>query len=226
MIPAMPVLYHLWLSPFCRKVRVALREKGIEFEMKTENLALRRPEFLALNPAGEVPVLVEDDGTVIADSAAICEYLEDICPEPPLLAGTPAERGEIRRLVAWFDRKFNYEVSENLVGEKFMKRFLKQGEPDSRAVRAGKQNIHYHLDYIAWLIERRTWLAGDRLSLADIAAAAHLSALDYLGDVPWEEHQAAKDWYVRIKSRPSFRPLLADHLPGEPPPRHYADLDF
>ncbi len=226
MIAAMRTLYHLWLSPFCRKVRIVLREKGLDFEMKNETLWQRRPEFLALNPAGDVPVLVEDGGPTIADSGAICEYIEEICPEPPLLDGTPAERAEIRRLVAWFDRKFNHEVSENLVGEKIMKRFLKLGEPDSRAVRAGKQNIHYHLDYIAWLIERRTWLAGDRMSLADIAAAAHLSALDYLGDVPWSEHQQAKDWYVRIKSRPSFRPLLADHLPGEPPPKHYADLDF
>ncbi len=226
MMTPMRILYHLLLSPFCRKVRIVLREKGVEFEMTTENTAQRRPEFLAINPAGEVPVLVEDDGSAVADSSAICEYLEEVWPDPPVLAGSPAERAEIRRLVAWFDGKFNWEVSQNLVGEKIMKRHLRQGEPDSRAVRAGKQNIHYHLDYIAWLIERRTWLAGDRLSLADIAAAAHLSALDYLGDVPWENHEAAKDWYARIKSRPSFRPLLADHLPGEPPPRHYADLDF
>jgi glutathione S-transferase len=112
------------------------------------------------------------------------------------------------------------------VGEKIMKRFLRAGTPDSRAIRAGKTNVHTHLDYIGWLTERRNWLAGEALSVADIAAAAHLSCLDYLGDVPWEDHPAAKDWYARIKSRPSFRPILADHLPGEPPPKHYADLDF
>ena len=162
----------------------------------------------------------------VADSAAICEYLEETQPEPALIAGSAGDRAEIRRLVAWFDRKFDTEVTRNLVGEKIMKRFLKLGEPDSRAIRAGKQNIHVHLDYIAWLTERRTWLAGGTLSLADIAAAAHLSALDYIGEVPWAEHEAAKDWYARIKSRPSFRPILADHLPGEPPPKHYANLDF
>ena len=222
----MRTLYHLWLSPFCRKVRIVLTEKGLEFEMRTENLAQRRPEFLALNPACEVPVLVEDGGLVLADSGAICEYLEETAPKPPLLAGEPAMRAEIRRLVAWFDHKFHAEVTENIVGEKIMKRFLHRGEPNSRAIRAGKRNIHTHLDYIAYLTERRTWLAGDMLSLADFAAAAHLSAVDYLGDVPWDEHDAAKDWYVRIKSRPSFRAILADHLPGEPPPKHYADLDF
>jgi len=222
----MRVLYHLWLSPFCRKVRIVLREKRLEFELRTENLWQRREEFLAINPAGDVPVLVEPDGAAIADSAAICEYLEEIAPEPSLLPGTAAERAEVRRLVAWFDRKFSAEVSENLVGEKILKRFLKRGAPDGRAIRAGRENIHYHLDYIGWLTERRNWLAGPHLSLADIAAAAHISAVDYLGDVPWDEHQPAKDWYVRIKSRPSFRPILADHIPGEPPPRHYADLDF
>jgi glutathione S-transferase len=222
----MRTLYHLWLSPFCRKVRIVLTEKGLEFDLRTENLWQRRPEFLALNPACEVPVLVEEDGLTIADSGAICEYLEETTPTPSLLDGAPPERSEIRRLVAWFDHKFNGEVTANLVGEKILKRFLRRGAPDSRAIRAGRKNIHYHLDYIGYLTERRTWLAGDNLSLADIAAAAHLSAVDYLGDVPWEEHTPAKDWYVRVKSRPSFRPILADHLPGEPPPKHYADLDF
>jgi glutathione S-transferase len=219
-------LYHLWLSPFSRKIRVALREKGLECELKIEKVWERRPEFLSMNAAGTVPVLVDEDGTTIADSGAICEYLEEVYPEKPLMAGTPAERGEIRRLLAWFDQKFAREVSDNLYREKIMKRFLRIGEPNSSAIRAGHQNIHYHLDYIAWLTERRRYLAGDRFSLADIAAAAHLSALDYLGDVPWEQHTGAKDWYARIKSRPSFRPILADHIPGAPPPKHYADLDF
>lgn len=222
----MRVLYHLWLSPFCRKVRVMLTEKGLPFELKTENLWQRRPEFLALNPACDVPVLVEDDGRAIADSATICEYVEETCPTPALIPGTAAERAEVRRLVAWFDVKFNREVSECLVGEKIMKRFLRMGQPDSRAIRAGKANVHMHLDYISWLIERRNWLAGPNFSLADIAAAAHLSALDYIAEVPWDEHEEAKQWYARIKSRPSFRAILADHLPGEPPPKHYADLDF
>ena len=222
----MRTLYHLWLSPFSRKVRVALKEKGLDVELKVEKVWERRPEFLSMNAAGTVPVLVEDDGTTIADSGAICEYLEEVYPEKSLTAETPAGRGEVRRLIAWFDQKFAREVSDNLYREKIMKRFLRIGEPNSSAIRAGHQNIHYHLDYIAWLTERRRYLAGDHFSLADIAAAAHLSALDYLGDVPWEQHVGAKDWYARIKSRPSFRPLLADHIPGAPPPKHYADLDF
>ena len=222
----MRTLYHLWLSPFSRKVRIALAEKGLDFELKAEKVWERRQEFLALNPAGEVPVLVEDDGTVLADSTAICEYLEEAHPDPPLYPGGPAERAEMRRVAQWFDLKFSREVSVHLVGEKIMKRFLGLGAPDSAAIRAGKANIHYHLDYVGYLAERRAWLGGDKFSIADVAAAAQLSSVDYLGDVPWAEHQAAKDWYARIKSRPSFRPLLADHIPGLRPPKHYADLDF
>ena len=222
----MRMLHHLWLSPFCRKVRVVLLEKKIDFDMKVENTWERSEAFLALNPAGEVPVLVEPDGTVLSGSNVISEFLEEIHPDPPLLGHQALERAEVRRLVSWFDRKFDREVTDPLVGEKVMKRFLGLGEPNSKAVRAGLANIHQHLDYIAYLMERRKWLAGENLSLADLAAAAHISVVDYLGDVPWADHGGAKDWYARLKSRPSFRPLLADHIPGFPPPKHYADLDF
>jgi glutathione S-transferase len=222
----MRTLYHLWLSPFARKVRVILKEKHLEFEMRVEKVWERRPEFLALNPAGEVPVLVEPDGTALSDANVIAEYLEEVYPDRPLLGATATARAECRRLIAWFDIKFNREVTYNLVEEKMMKRFLGLGEPSSQAIRAGYANIRYHLDYIGYLTDRRKYLAGDEFGLADIAAAAHLSALDYLGDVPWGDYEPAKDWYARVKSRPSFRPILADHIPGAAPPRHYADLDF
>ena len=222
----MRVLYHLWLSPFSRKVRVVLREKNLDFTLKTEKTWERRAEFLALNPAGEVPVLIEPDGTVLADCAAIIEYLDEVYREKILIGINPIDRAEVRRLTAWFDIKMNQEVTENLLGEKMVKRLTGEGQPNSLAIRAGHANLPYHLDYLGYLVERRRWLAGDHFSIADVTAAAQLSALDYLGDVPWDHHEAAKEWYARIKSRPSFRPILADHVPGVPPPAHYADLDF
>ncbi|MSP67919.1 MAG: glutathione S-transferase family protein [Alphaproteobacteria bacterium] len=222
----MLTLYHLALSPYSRKVRVALAEKGIAFTLKVEKVWERRPDFLRLNPACQVPVLIEEEGHAIPDSGVICEYLEERFPEPSLLGHGALERAETRRLVAWFDIKFGREASANLLGEKLMKRFLRRGEPNSEAIRAGLENIHYHLDYIAFLAERRKWLGGEQFSLADIAAAAHLSCIDYIGDVPWAKHPGAKDWYARVKSRPTFRPLLAERVPGLPPPAHYADLDF
>src|SRR5579883_2738834 len=199
----MRVLYHLWLSAFSRTIRVVLKEKNLEFTLKAEKVWERRPEFLALNPAGEVPVLIEPEGAVLVDDHAIAEYLDEVYREKILLGLNPIDRAEVRRLVAWFDVKMNHEVTENLVGEKMMKRFLGLGQPNSSAIRAGHN-----------------------FSLADITAAAHLSTIDYLGDVPWDDHEPAKEWYARIKSRPSFRPLLSDHIPGAPPPKHYADLDF
>lgn len=222
----MRTLYHLWLSPFSRKVRLMLAEKRLEADLLIEKVWERRPEFLALNPAGEVPVLIEPDGTVLADATAICEYLDEVRPDPPLIGRDAVARAEVRRLIGWFDGAFNRDVTVTLVGEKVMKRHLGSGGPDSRLLRIGYNSVHAHLDYIGWLTERRRWLAGDAFSLADITAAAHLSTVDYIGDVPWDDHAAAKDWYARIKSRPSFRPLLADYVPGIPPPRHYADLDF
>jgi glutathione S-transferase len=222
----MRTLYHQWLSPFCRKVRLVLAEKKLECRLELEPVWERRPEFLALNPAGEVPVLVVDGGTALADSRAITEFFEETVPEPALLPAAPLERAEVRRLVSWFDDKFDAEVTENLVGEKVMSRLLRRGQPDSGAIRAGHANLRCHLDYITYLVERRNWLAGDRMTLADLAAAAHLSCVDYLGDVPWDQWEEAKTWYARVKSRPSFRTLLGDAIPGLPPVATYADLDF
>ena len=219
-------LYHLWLDPFSRKVRLVLGEKGMDFELIVEKVWERREGFLRLNPAGEVPVLVEEDGTAISGATAISEYLDEIHPNPPLLGASPLERAEVRRLCHWFDAKFNVEVTVNLVEEKITKRFLGLGSPDSKAIRAGLSNIKHHLDYITYLVERRDWLAGERISLADLTAGAHISSVDYLGDVPWENYPLVKDWYVRIKSRPGFRQLLHDAIPGVAPPKHYADLDF
>ena len=211
----MRLLYHMFLSPASRKVRIALREKNLDFELRSEKVWERRPEFLALNPAGQVPVLVEADGAVLADSVAITEYLEEVYREPfALLPESPAERAEARRLVAWFDQKMGREATRNLIEEKLMKRFLGRGEPNSAAIRAGKENLKTHLDYIGYLAERRNWLAGDRYGLADIAAAAQVSCVDYLGDVAWDDYPVAKEWYVRVKSRPSVRPLLADYKIG------------
>jgi glutathione S-transferase len=221
----MRILYHHWLSAYSRKVRLVLHEKRLDVEERFVNDGERDPDFLALNPAGEVPVLIEPDGTVLADSVAIVEYLDEVYPDLPLIGKKAVERAEARRLAQWFDIKFDREVTYFLVGEKLMKR-MTGGAPDSRAVRAGRTNIHTHLQYIAWLTERRTWLAGDHMTIADLAAAAHLSLVDYAGAVPWDEHPLAKDWYVRMKSRPSFRPLLREAVPGVPAPRHYADLDF
>ncbi|CAN5809187.1 glutathione S-transferase family protein [soil metagenome] len=218
-------LYHLPLSPFCRKIRLVLAEKKIEVELVEERPWERRIDFLRLNPAGQVPVL-RIDGLTLADSAAIFEYLEESHPEPALLPKGPAERAEARRLAAWFDDKFHREVTANLLYERVNKKLSRAGYPESERIKAGLRNIRYHVDYLDWLMESRRWLAGDAMTIADFAAAAQFSCLDYVGDVDWTRSQGLQDWYAKVKSRPAFRSILADLVPGFTPPQHYADLDF
>ena len=224
-ISSMIRLYHSPLSPFCRKVRLVLGEKRQEVELIEERYWEKSVEFLRRNPAGKVPVL-KIDGQTMAESTAICEYLEEKYPEPSLMPKGAEARYEVRRLVAWFDDKFHHEVTANLLYERVNKKVTGAGYPESRNVKAGAKAIKYHLDYMAWLLDQRRWLAGDAMTLADFAAAAHLSALDYISDVDWNRSENVKDWYAKIKSRPAFRGLLADQVPGFPPPPHYADLDF
>ena len=218
-------LYHFPLSPFCRKVRLTLKEKRLEAELIEERYWEQSPDFLRRNPAGKVPVL-RMDTRVMSESQAICEYLDETNAAPALMPRDPEGRYEVRRLCAWFDDKFHDEVTSKLLYERVNKKIMGLGYPDSKNVKAGATRIKYHLDYMGWLLEQRRWLAGDAMTLADFTAAAHLSALDYISDVDWNRQAVVKDWYAKIKSRPSFRPLLADQIPGFPPPAHYADLDF
>jgi len=211
-----------------------LGEFGIQPELIEERPFERRQDFLALNPAGQTPVLVEQSGAVVPGAGPIAEYLDETrglaLGNRRLLPESPAARVEVRRLLDWFNIKFHGEVSNWLVTEKIFKRFMRPeqggGGPEMELVRAARANIRYHLHYIGYLVRQRNWLAGDTLSYADLAAAAHLSSVDFLGDVPWSEDETAKLWYARVKSRPAFRALLADRVPGITPAAAYADLDF
>jgi glutathione S-transferase len=225
----MATLFHYPLCPFSRSVRLLLAECGIEVELVEEKPWEWRPEFLALNPAGSLPVFLTDEEIPIVGAYPISEYLGETVSGSGFqpFPGEVNARAEIRRLVDWFHRKFYDEVTSYLVEEKVFRRFgPKSASPDMEAMRAGHDNLRYHLSYIGHLANGRNWLGGEALSFADLAAAAHLSALDYLGEVPWEDHESAKHWYALLKSRPSFRPLLADKVAGFIPSGTYADLDF
>ncbi|RYH04088.1 glutathione S-transferase family protein [Salipiger sp. IMCC34102] len=218
-------LYHYPLSPFSRKVRLSLGEKRIEVELVQERYWEKDPEFLRRNPAGKVPVL-KMGKRMMSESTAICEYLEDAYPDPPLLPRDAAAAYEARRLVGWFDDTFYRECTQKLLGERVFRKVMGTGYPDSSNVKAGSRAMRVHLDYMGELLETRRWLAGNEMTLADFAAAAQISCLDYISDVDWNRSEVVKDWYAKIKSRPAFRPLLADQIPGFPQPSHYADLDF
>jgi glutathione S-transferase len=230
----MAKLYHHPLCPHSRFVRCVFGEFGMEPELIEERPFDRREEFLILNPAGRTPVLVEEGVATAPGAGVIVEYLDETrglaMADRRLLPEAPDARIEVRRLLDWFNDKFFTEVSGFLVHEKVYKRFMPVerggGAPDMELVRAARNNIRYHLRYIGWLAAHRNWLAGDQITYADFAAAAHLSSVDFLGDVPWSEDEGAKQWYARVKSRPSFRSILSDRLPGITPGPAYADLDF
>ncbi len=222
-------LHHFTLDPFSRQVRIALAEKRIEFTDVIERYWERPEGLTALNPSGVPPVLVEaGDGppVVVCESRAILEHLEERHPERPLLARDPQERAEARRWQQWFDRKFDFEVNSLLLHEKMEKRLLGLGPPDLGLIRRGRDILRQHLAALEGVLEGRDWLAGGVFSLADVAAAAHISVIDYMGEAPWEEFAMVRTWYAKTKSRPSFRALLSDRQPGLPPSAHYHDLDF
>lgn len=223
----MRILHHHPLYGASRTVRLLLAERNLVFLPKMESAWERHEEFLTLNPAGDVPVLVTEDGVVLAGTMVIAEFLEETEDEATsLIWGSASERAEIRRLTHWFEQKFVREVGAPLLNERYIKRVSVRGNPSSEVMRAAMTNLHIHLDYIDWLAEQGNWLAGKAMSLADLAAAAHLSVTDYFGDVDWDRHPEAKEWYAKIKSRPSFRDLLADVVAGLAPAQNYGNLDF
>ena len=204
-----------------------MHEKKLDFSLVFEPIWEKRTAFMIMSHDNTTPVLRDLNGTLITSCYAATEYLEDIYPETPLLPEKPGDRAEVRRLLAWFHNKMGGEVTRPLVHEKTIKRHIKGSDgPDSSLLRKAKQGIHLHMEYISWLIEQRRWIAGEFFSLADLAAAAHLSSLDYMGDVPWAQYPSVKQWYACLKSRPSFRGLLSDRLPGMAPRPHYNNLDF
>ena len=223
-------LHHFPLDPASRQVRLSLGEKKLTFVEEVVRYWEQPKDFLALNPSGHTPVLVEQPSTgaplVICEARAILEHLESEIPDHGLLGVSAADRAEVRRLMEWFDRKFDNEVNAYLLHEKLEKRLLKIGAPDLYNMRQGRESLRVHMAYIDKLLASRDWLAGRRLTLADFTAASHLSVLDYFGDIPWRDFAQAKTWYMKIKSRPAFRPLLTDRWPGLAPSSHYDDLDF
>jgi glutathione S-transferase len=228
----MLTLFHYPLSTSSRFARLVFAEYGEELSLIEEKPWQRRREFLALNPAGTLPVLLAEGDVPIVGASVIAEYVDEtrgvFKRDKRLFAEDSFERAEIRRLVGWYLDKADGDVTRHLVRERVLKPQMEEGggAPDSTVIRAARANIRQHLRYTAWLASRQNWLAGPRMTYADLAAAAVISVLDYMGEIDWTDHRPARDWYQRMKSRPCFRPLLADRVRGLSPSSHYSDLDF
>lgn len=220
-------LYQFPLCPFSRKVRLLLGEKGIAYDLVLEHPWEQRPGFRDINLAGRTPAMFDTvRDTALSDSVAICEFFEESEPAKPLFAGSAVQRAEIRRLVAWFDGKFYAEVGAPLLQEKMIKRLFYRQSPDATMLRQSMRAATEHMEMLGALLDHHRWLTGTTLTMADLAAAAHISVADYLGGIDWTGHDTVRDWYATLKSRPSFRPLLDERMGPLLPPPHYADVNF
>jgi len=220
-------LYQFKLCPFSRKVRILLGEKGVGYELINEYPWVRRDEFLDMNPAGQTPVMADPErNLLLIDSMAICEYFEETVDKAAMINGTAANRAETRRLVAWFDNQFYRDITAPLLHERMVKRLVDRAAPDAKSLREAMKAAVSYIDYIDYLLDHRTWIGGATMGLADVTAAAQISIADYLGGIDWRGHEQTARWYRGFKSRPSFRPLLAERMEGIIPPTHYDDVDF
>jgi glutathione S-transferase len=225
----MPSLLHHPLDPASRLIRLMCAEYGVPLDMEEIKPWLRTAELLEINPAATLPILIDDNDQPIVGLLANIHLIEDLYT-PNVVAGLippdPITRAEMWRLIEWVTSKLNDEVTRYVLEEKIVKRDHKGATPDPAVLRVAKANLNEHMLYFNWLFANRSWLTGDDLTLADFALAAHLSTLDYLGDIDWGKAGETRDWYSRIKSRPAFRTLLNDRVLAMPPHRGYADLDF
>lgn len=219
-------LYHYPLDAYGRIARIYLKEKSLEYQEIEEYPWDRKKVFSEKHMLSDLPTLIENDGTVIEGCYAIIEFVEQTYRSHSLLGDSFKSKAEVRRISALFNVNFFADVTNNIIFEKVMKKFVDKSSPDSANIRKGNSNLKKYLDYISWLTNRRNWLAGNDFSLADISAAAHISCLDYTGSIEWASYPEVKNWYVRIKSRPSFREILKDRVVNISPPDAYSDLDF
>ncbi|MDJ1257341.1 MAG: glutathione S-transferase family protein [Candidatus Midichloria sp.] len=226
------ILYHYPLCPFSRKIRVILKEKGVQFELVLEKYWERKKSFLSLNPSGSTPVLLnKENNKVYYGNFSLFEFIEQNFLEQAILPFDYQSQYQVRNIAEWFDTKFYNEVTKYLIEEKVIKNAsinFNSMPPNSSAIRAAKKNILLHLDYIDFLLKKNCgdYIMGEKVGLADFSAAAQLSVLDYMGDVPWEYSVAVKSWYALVKSRPSFRDILNDEVPGLYKSSHYENPDF
>jgi glutathione S-transferase len=224
----MLVIHARMLDPLSRALRVALAEKKAMVSVREVPAFEADAALLALEPEGRTPVLVDSAWgrkAPISEVFAAFEYVEELIPSPPLLPGGPLERAAARSLALRAARAFGPVVAV-LVREKVAKRVLRRGAPDAAAIREATDEALLLIEQAGEAAQGHDWLTGPKMSLADIVAAAHISVLDYLDAISWDNAPLGRAWYARMKQRPSFRTLLFDQVPSLNAPPHYADLDF
>lgn len=227
------ILYNINFCPFSRKVRFFLEESGIKYESREVKYWLREQYFVKMNQASETPVLKNlQTQEAICDSFLICSYLDEFENKDKesdyydFLGNTMTEKYEIQRLHMWFDKKFYNEVSKHIIEEIFVNFLQGSKSTNTDRINTAIINLEKHIKYMEYLLTTRKWLACEKFTIADMAAATQISIVDYLSYVDWNRYAKLKSWYMIIKSKIGFRNILFEKIAGFKPPKHYSKLDF
>jgi len=194
-------LYTFPTSTNSRKVRIVLIEKGLEFERINVDLAKKeqkKPEYLKINPFGQVPAL-DDDGFIVYDSTIINEYLEDEYPHPPLMPEDSDGRARARMMEDFRDSHFHPPFME-IIHEILYK---PEAERDTALIDRAKQRIMNCFDRLEEELEGKEYLVGT-FSLADIAFMPNADLLGRLGVQVDPKYKNMPAWFARLRARPSF----------------------
>ena len=220
------ILYHYYLCRSSRYTRLILEEHKIAYDTQLENYWKPQKDFLKLNPAGHLPVLVNEENFPIIGANSCVEYIKDLELTPKLFVDDYKEKAEINRLVHWFDVIFKKEVFDPIIYEKVFSRIVDNITPNSENIRAALDNLDFHLQYFNYLLNSKNYFINDELTYLDFLAAANFSVLDYLGLLNLKSYSNLREWYFKVKSRPSFKTLLKDQIIGLNPHENYKNMDI
>ncbi|MGX7952269.1 glutathione S-transferase family protein [Tsuneonella sp. HG249] len=191
-------------APNPRRVRIFAAEKGISLPAKEVSIIAREhkaPDYVAKNPRGQTPALELDDGTVIAESVAICRFLEALHPDPPLFGRTPTEIG----VVEMWNRRVEM-IAMNPIGAVWVHTHRFTAALPGRNAEWGEANRPRVADAFAFFdrsLENREFLAGDGYSMADILLLTTVDFATFVGCGPGPENGALTRWHETVSARPS-----------------------
>lgn len=226
----MNILYHNIVCPFSKQARILLKELNIDFHLKQDiSLLKEKYSLIKLNIARTLPIFEDDiNKYYIIGIYSLAEYLKEEYENFTLFSNKINHNCEIRRIFQWFNEKFNREVTQIYLKAKLInnsENYL-NNYPNIKLLNLSLDNLKKHLDYINYLLDIRSFIAWENISIADIAAASHLSLLDYFGEIKWNDLPRLQQWYSIIKSRPSFQQILNDKIAGFKASPNYSNLDF
>ena len=200
-------LYSTTYCPYAWRTRIVLHEKNVPFEVFEVDLKAKQPEFLERSPTGKVPLLVDGE-TIIWESMAVNEYVEEIYPEPQLLGRTPAERAVVRTEII----ELNWNRSQPLAKLAAMLFYEREARDDER-IKKQLQHWNAYLDPLDEHFDQREWLVIDRFSLADVSLYTTVSVSQGFGMELGRGRTSLHGWMARMNARDSVRRSAPRGLP-------------